>query len=404
MKMPSRTLLIAIYGLLAGGPCQAAGEAPAELPGVSLANGITEMTGVAISPLMGVSAMGAWHYFRTPEPNRGRLPWFCHPAAWGTGFGLLLLCFLKDLTGPATPTVIKKPLDAAELIENKLSALVACGAFVPFVVAQFTAGLPDPAHQAGIVGDGALLAALPPLAAKVIALPLCFAGFAVVWVVSHAVNVMILFSPFGLVDTVLKTLRLGVLTAVVAISAISPVIGAGLCLILVAVAALLAPRAFRLACFGGVMAGDALLSIVRRAPEPDGPLAGFLIHARKPGFPARIFGHVSTGADGEVHFVSRRAFVGPARSLSLGAAKTVALHRGLVFPSISGSEEDGGRPVKPHVALLPRYRPHLEAIARRLGLGGGIRDVLLVRGLKGAWSWIREAFAGGATDLKAPSR
>ncbi|MCB1076664.1 MAG: hypothetical protein KDM64_02450, partial [Verrucomicrobiae bacterium] len=46
----------------------------AYLPGVGLARGITQLTGVAISPMLGVSTVGAWHYFRTPESLRKDLP------------------------------------------------------------------------------------------------------------------------------------------------------------------------------------------------------------------------------------------------------------------------------------------------------------------------------------------
>src|SRR5262245_50315967 len=93
------------------------------LPGVDLTEGISQITGVAISPLLGVSALGAWRYYRTPASQRERLPWFCHPLAWGAGFALLALCFLKDTVGVATPALLKKPLDMAELFENKVSAL-----------------------------------------------------------------------------------------------------------------------------------------------------------------------------------------------------------------------------------------------------------------------------------------
>ena len=66
------------------------------LPGVSLAEGVSEITGVAISPLLGVSAVGAWKYWQADEEMRARLPWYCHPWIWGSGLALLGLCFLKD--------------------------------------------------------------------------------------------------------------------------------------------------------------------------------------------------------------------------------------------------------------------------------------------------------------------
>src|SRR5262245_38606238 len=48
-------------------------------PGVEAAQAISTITGVAISPLLGVGAVGAVKYYRTPEAARGRLPWFAQP-------------------------------------------------------------------------------------------------------------------------------------------------------------------------------------------------------------------------------------------------------------------------------------------------------------------------------------
>ena len=115
------------------------------LPGIELAEGITQVTGVAISPLLGVSGVGAWQYFRTPETLRDQLPWFCHPVAWGIGAGILALCFLKDTFGTALPAVFKKPLDLIEVFEDKLSAVLAGSAFVPFIAAQISAHFDDSA-------------------------------------------------------------------------------------------------------------------------------------------------------------------------------------------------------------------------------------------------------------------
>jgi hypothetical protein len=89
------------------------------LPGVTLSQGITEITGVAISPLLGVSAVGAWRYWKTPTAERAELPWYARPWAWGTGLALLSLCFLKDSLGTAVPGILKKPFDMVELFENK---------------------------------------------------------------------------------------------------------------------------------------------------------------------------------------------------------------------------------------------------------------------------------------------
>src|SRR4051812_12295870 len=116
-----RFLLLLILFLSATAPLQAAPALLQEerLPGVSLAQGISEITGVAISPLLGASAIGAWRYFHASEAGRHALPWFCHPLVWGTGLLLSALCFAKDAVGTAAPPLVKKPLDIAELFESK---------------------------------------------------------------------------------------------------------------------------------------------------------------------------------------------------------------------------------------------------------------------------------------------
>src|SRR5262245_59113118 len=95
------------------------------LPGVELAERASQVTGVAISPLLGVSSIGAWKYYRTPATERDSLPWFCHPVVWGIGLSIIALCFLKDAFGAGAPPFLKKPLDVIELLENKLSGAVA---------------------------------------------------------------------------------------------------------------------------------------------------------------------------------------------------------------------------------------------------------------------------------------
>src|SRR5262249_31281220 len=96
-------------------------------PGLEAAQALSTITGVAISPLLGVSAVGAWKYFKTPAERRGKLPWFAQPWFWGTGLFLVALVFLKDVIGTGMPPALKKPFDVAEAFENKISALLAAG-------------------------------------------------------------------------------------------------------------------------------------------------------------------------------------------------------------------------------------------------------------------------------------
>lgn len=366
------------------------------LPGVKLAEMVTELTGVAISPMLGVSSVGAWHYFRTPESQRAGLPWFCHPLAWGTGLSLLALCFLKDAFGTAAPPLVKKPLDAVELLENKASALIASASFVPFVAAQMAALLPtlgSPQTALAAPDGSALLAQVPsPVLGFVsgsylMALAVCLAAFAVVWLLSHVINVLILLSPFGFVDTALKLLRTSVLGGILLISVVHPVTGAVICGLLIFIAALFAPWAFRLSVFGSVMAGDALLSLFRKTEAPDRTVAGFLTGGE--GLPVRSFGEVRLDEEKGILFASRFAFIGHERSVCLSEPASATLHRGLLYLELTNSECSDR---KWSVILLPRHRHHIEEVKRLLAITC-VQDGLMIRGLRGIWQWARSLIA-----------
>ncbi len=83
--------------------------------GETVTKALTTVTSTAISPLLGVSVMGAWQYYKTPGPQRAQLPFFQRPYFWAPIMVLLVLIFIKDTFGGFAP-LIKKPLDAIEVL------------------------------------------------------------------------------------------------------------------------------------------------------------------------------------------------------------------------------------------------------------------------------------------------
>ncbi len=79
------TVLI-VFGLPFLAPSALASDGPqtnAPVPGAQLANAISTVTGVAISPLLGASAVGAWKYSHAETPEaREKLPWYAQPWFW----------------------------------------------------------------------------------------------------------------------------------------------------------------------------------------------------------------------------------------------------------------------------------------------------------------------------------
>jgi hypothetical protein len=375
------------------------------LPGVSLAEGVSEITGVAISPLLGVSALGAWKYWHTEESLRHRLPWYCHPYVWGTGFALLALCFLKDSLGAAAPMVVKKPLDFVELFEDKASALVAGAGFVPLValaIAQYERMQP-PADQAlGALAESGF--ATMPLAGIMdytmhnpwVSIPVAIVAFAVVWLSSHAINVLIALSPFRIVDAGLKLTKLALISLITGSALLNPYIGAAVSLVFILIGLLIASWSFRLTVFGTLMGRDLLLN--KRATGEqvrDRGVKSFLARATA-GIPVRTYGKVKPAADGCLTFCYRPWIVFPERCVSLPKDGAV-LCKGLLYSSLCERRGDDFR-LRRTVILLPRYRRVEESIAAWTGCAE-VLDSPLLKGFKAIRAWFRAEAGANAPRL-----
>lgn len=366
-------------------PRSAAGEQE-HLPGIALAQTITEVTGVAISPLLGVSAVGAYRYWEAEPTARAGLPWYCQPWAWGTGLALLGLIFLKDTVGAAAPALLKKPFDFLELFEDKLSALVASAAFVPMLATAAAVMNEASPPAAGLepLGGGFAAAGFAATVSwwkTALYVPLCLGVFFVVWLSSHAINVLIALSPFGAVDVVLKLARVGLLALVAGGAWLNPWLGLAICLPIILLAWLVSGWAWRLTVFGTLCGWDILLFRRARLDEAKG-VDAFL--ARKLGnLPVRTRGRLRRTPEGGLVFHVRPWLLLPGRSHRPEPA-TDGLVRGLLFPCVTSRNANGAE--RNEFFLRPSLREESEAAARLLGLAR-VRDGALRGGWKSARAW-----------------
>jgi hypothetical protein len=353
-------------------------------PGVEMAQALSTLTGVAISPLLGVGTVGAVKYFRTPVEKRASLSWFAQPWFWGPALLLVILVFLKDALGPSMPTVMKKPLDVAELFENKISALVAMGLFVPVVASIF--------HS---VGDESQLSALGlatidfvPLY-NLLILPVALAAFLVVFLASHAINVLILISPFATVDAALKAFRLFLLSTVTATALLNPYVGAAWSVALIIISYFIAGWSLRMSVFGSVFAWDWLtLRWKRHQVHPE---SNWVFTARAiDKTPARTYGRLTRDDAGRMVLRYRPWLILPARSLSLPVGNYF-VGRGLFYPEVHRAE---GEDSQAQLILSPCYRTHEEAFRSAYGLRS-VQDIGLRRGLKSLWRWLKSMVSSG---------
>ena len=392
MKKSLLALLIFSLGvsLMTAHAAATAAAAPADKnnPGQQMAQTLSMITGVAISPLMGVGVVGAWEYFhaRTPE-QQARLHWFAHPLFWAPALLLVAACFVKDSAGVALPPGLKKPFDVAETIEHKISGLVATGAFVPIAAAIF--------HSSS-TGDGAAFSAAGLAAIDLswlynaLMVPIAMAAFFIVFLASNAINILILLSPFGAVDAALKAFRTAIIASVAVSSWANPWMGAAWALVIILFSWLIAGWSFRLSHFGLAFIWDFVTFRSNRF-KPD-PTANKMFLGRKINkVPARTYGKLSRDETGGLVFKYHPWLVLPQCSVTLPAARYAA-GQGVFFSEMLQLDGDTTR-----LALLlpPRYRGHEYELVAIYGLAG-VRDT----GLLAAWAWCK-SMLGFKTNLPA---
>jgi hypothetical protein len=384
--------LLAVGGSLLAVPAFAstasAPQAISDSQAKELAKAVTMVTGVAISPLLGVGAVGAYDYFTTPKENKDRLPWYAHVTFWLPALLLVGAVAVKDAFGTVLPPGVKKPLDVLETIENKVSGLVAAGAFVPLVASIF--------HGSGgtqtFVGHGLNAAGFATIdispVLNVLTVPLAIVAFTLVWLSGHVINVLILLSPFGVVDAALKLARTTLMALLVIVYRINPWTGALLSLVIIVFSYFVAGWSFRLMVFGSVYVWDFITG--RRKRFTPAPNANWMFTARKiEKTPIRTYGRLTKMEDGTLTFEYRPWLFLQKRTQPLPQTK-YAVGRGLFYPEIMTVD---GEKVKSLFVMPPRYKNHEQEVARVYGITD-VRDTGLLKGVKAIWRWFTRNLFG----------
>lgn len=366
-------------------------RAKTDQPGEDLARTVSQLTGVAISPLLGTGAIGAYRYFDTPAGQRGELPWFAQPWFWVPALLLVTLAAAKDTLGPVTPSALKKPMDVVEVLENKVSGLIAAGAFVPLAVGVFGSSLPGTTGLGLDAAGAGLAAATQSQFLNILLTPFAVLAFIAVWLLGHVIHALILISPFTMVDTALKALRTALLASVVGTSFANPWFGAVWSMVIIIVASVLAGWSFRLNWLAAVFLFD-ILSRRRRWFRPD-PVENRLFLARQVDeAPSRSYGRLSRDEEGNLHFKYRPFLVGKEREVTLPEGD-YCVGRGFVYADLLKLEGADSRRLG---ILPPRYKNHEDEITRLYQFAPP-QDV----GLRAVWGAIRELLGFGPAPVSA---
>lgn len=376
-----------------------AASAPAaedKSPAGAISKTLATVTGIAISPLLGTGALGLYENWQAKTPEqKAALPWYAQWSFILPALGIVGVCAAKDSIGAMLPPGMKKPLDVLETIENKATGLVAAGAVVPFTMNSLSKMIV--AHEPvrhGLESTGLAFINLGSIDGSwllnLLTVPFGVAVFLIVWMASHAINALILLSPWGAIDAVLKGARTALLGLITVSATLNPWISAALSLVVIVVAYLVAGWAFRLTIFGAVFSWDFLTGAKGRfkPAERSNPVFSSTLLAKQ-GVPMRTYGRLlNEPENGRLVFAYRPWLVLPEKTASVTLAAP-AVGKGLFFSSI----RDGDRT---SFVLPPRYRGHEERIAAIYRLEGGVQPA----GLLKAWGALRELFGGSAAKAQ----
>jgi hypothetical protein len=360
-------------------------------PIAAISKTVAVVTGIAISPLLGTGALGLYENWQAKTPEqKAALPWYAQWSFILPALGIVGACAAKDSFGALLPPGFKKPLDVLETIENKATGLIAAGAVVPFTMHSLSkmivahepvAPMLESTGLAFIhIGaiDGSWLLNL-------LTVPFGIAVFLLVWMASHAINVLILLSPWGAIDAALKGVRTALLGLITITATLNPWISAALSLVLVVVAYLVAGWAFRLTVFGTIFSWEFFtLRKHRFTPAENANKVFSSDELTKQGVPMRTYGRLLNEEGGRLTFAYKPWMVLPEKTVTLTLVEP-SVGKGLFFSTIRDSEAAA-------FVLPPRYRGHEEAVARIYALRGGVQDA----GLLKAWGTLRELFGGRA--------
>ncbi len=359
-----------------------------------LSQEVAQITGLALNPILCMSALGAYSYFSAPEQARPTLPWHLSPEFWGPLTAVLGMIFLKDTFGVAFPKLLKSPLDAVEILfEKNTSALIAlpvlltsvtqgefqqlqqlsqqtCDALFPVAVA---AGSADAALNTGV---DLLLMTMTSITATMI--------FIAVWVLSQAFNVLILLCPFSIGDALLAAAKNALVLLIIGLS--GTYMGALLSGVVIAFAFYLFPKTLRLVVFGTVMSHDLVFYKLLRSR------AGSLSADGTRSFSSCSFGRIPPLTYGKL-VLKDDLLIFSYRSCLFFSKKTVntgiepsscELIRGIISPVIVLQQDDGDQVQL--VRIRPKFYRDTQGVADLLGVRWSDEAVLIKR-FSGAVKW-----------------
>lgn len=356
----------------------------AQIESVSLS--VSEMTGVAINPLLVTTAIGIHRNIKAGSAEaRGQLPWYFQ--TW-----FIVICGLFVLLSYliSIPSIaFNIPPQVSSFIEqfNKIIGFVIATPVIYDIITPISGLMADNVQAALSVSDMYVYASvvpvgflehIPGIVWNVMTTVMMLFVYAAIWLMNITFDAAIFICPFGWVDTALKTVRAAYFAFLVILSAIYPPLAFIITLPVIIIAVLLFGWSIRRFVRSFVFLTDFL----SRRKEDAFDARGILAFSEQ-GFsmPSKRMGRL-TEQDGKWVFTYQKGFFFE-KTITADKAYTV-LKKGFICSDI----RNGGKLL---CSLPPRYQKVTEQVQDWLHIDK--RDEgKIKRGLKAAGAWIKNLF------------
>lgn len=364
--------------------------------GEIIANEISKATGCAISPILGISVLGAYTYYTTPVHERNQVPWHAKPAFWVPLLVVLLGIILKDSSKIAMPKIILMPLDAIEtLLEKNVSAVLGLLVILSTITEKSIdqlqlAGFPllnsfiSSAYAAENVSSAAAATSSGILELGFLYV-LVTVVFGLVWMVSQSFNFLIFLCPFSWLDLLLTTIKNAIVSFLVGSYLLNPYLGLLVSCTIILISFFLFAKSYRFVIFGTLFSSDVLLKKSRKHAIESDRIKAFAGSVFE-GIPPLSYGSLTVN-DSNLTFQFKPWLFMPSRSVTTTyRAENCEAGIGTLSPVIitQGTHFDTDLTL---FRLRPLYLSHEKRVAELLGLKD-VRDVTIGKTLKDSYRWL----------------
>ena len=367
------------------------------LNGELIANEISKATGLAISPILGISVLGAYTYYTTPVEERDKVPWHAKPPFWVPLLVVLLGIILKDSSKIALPKIIIMPLDAIEtLLEKNVSATLGLLVVLSSVTGKGIEQLRLAGHDISFSLISSAYATDTINSAATISVGFFELGFlyilvtvifGLVWVVSQSFNFLIFLCPSSWLDLVLTTFKNSIIALLLGAYLIHPFLGLMVSLIIILISLFLFARSYRLVIFGTIFSSDILLKKSKKHEIESSPIKAFAGSVLTE-VPPLSYGYLSS-QNSLLVFHYRPWLFMPLQSITTPYNCALCdAGIGTLSPVIVTT----GKKFNTDLTLFrlrPLYSSHEKRVAELLGLKG-IRDVAFGKTIRDGYRWLME--------------